>query len=221
MLRSLGLVLVALLLWGASTALTAPARPSGKMTDELVYFPSGRFLRQAALGYDQAAAAVAWLRLVQYYGEHVRTDQDFAKIQHMADIVTDLDPRFEEPYVFASFVLLTDEADPEASLELLAKGRRNNPDSWKILLESGLTSYLGYEDYGAASTFFRMASTRPGAPEYLGRYAAFMTEQAGSPEAALVLWTEALERATMPEVRERIEARIADLKRQLAEKDRS
>jgi hypothetical protein len=44
-------------------------------TDELLYYPAGPYARQASLGYETAAADVAWLRGIQYYGEHRLTDQ--------------------------------------------------------------------------------------------------------------------------------------------------
>jgi hypothetical protein len=41
-----------------------------RSVDELLYYPSGVWVRQSALGYETAAADLAWLRGIQYYGEH-------------------------------------------------------------------------------------------------------------------------------------------------------
>ena len=76
----------------AAAALSPHAQVSRKQGEELLYYPSGRFLKEAALGYDQAAAAWTWLRTVQYYGAHRRGDRQFDMMYHLCDIVTDLDP---------------------------------------------------------------------------------------------------------------------------------
>ena len=124
--------LLAVSLWGGAL-LASPDVHAHKMEkEELFYYPSGAFLKEAVLGYDQAAAALAWLRSVQYYGEHVRSDQKFDLMYHLCDITTDLDPHFEEPYTFGSFVLLTEGKRPSAGMKLLEKGRAENPESWRI-----------------------------------------------------------------------------------------
>jgi len=79
--------------------------PHPQPLEELSYYPSGRFLRPATLGHAATAADLAWLRAVQYYGEHRTTDNRFVRMEHVFDILTTLDPTFEPAYVFGSFAL--------------------------------------------------------------------------------------------------------------------
>lgn len=171
---------------GMSRRLTAPP------VDELLYYPSGAYARQAALGYETAASDVAWLRGIQYYGEHRLTDQKYDLIGHVMSVVTDLDPRFEQPYVFGAFVLAQERKDVSGGLELLAKGRRANPLSWRLAFETGFLYYVCAHDYAAAAQFFARASRLPGHPEYAERFAAFASQRAGERGMAILLWRRVL-----------------------------
>lgn len=210
---------VAVLLWGGAVSLGPRADARTGAGEELFYYPSGRMLREAVLGYEQAASALAWLRTVQYYGEHAKTDRRYDMMYHVCDIVTDLDPKFEETYIFGSFVLLTEGNRPEEGLRLLEKGRREHPDSWRLLFESGFVEYLALQDYGKASDYFRQAASKPGAPEYVARFAAYVSEKAGSLEAALALWVQCWEATENPEVKRRAERQIEILRARIAERD--
>ncbi len=160
--------------------------------EELLYYPSGFMVRQAALGYETAAADIAWLRGVQYYGEHRLTDQKYAMIGHVMRIVTELDPSFVEPYVFGAFVLAQELRQPERGLKLLERGMRANPASWRLAFETGFLYYVCRHDYAAAGRYFTWASRMPGHPEYAERFAAFANERAGNAGMAILLWKQVL-----------------------------
>jgi hypothetical protein len=185
--------------------------------EELFYFPNGEFLREAALGYDQAAASLTWLRTVQYYGLHKRTDLRFDMMFHLCDVVTDLDPRFEEPYIFGSFVLISEGEKPEEGVELLRKGLSENPESWRILFETGFVYYVFGENYGEAAKYFAQAAAVPGAPEQVSRFAAWVTYRAGELETAYLLWRELAEHSTNPTVREKAWEKVQELAAQIEE----
>ena len=205
-------------LW-AGALLASPDAAAYKMEkQELFYYPAGPFLKEAVLGYAQAAAALTWLRSVQYYGEHVRGDQKFDLMYHLCDITTDLDPRFEESYTFGSFVLLTEGKRPSAGMKLLEKGLTENPESWKLHFEIGFMYYIAWEDYPQAARYFAAAAAMPGAPEYTSRFAAFVTYRAGELETSLLLWKELAARTTNPELREKALQKIAELSEAVPQK---
>ncbi|MBI4364087.1 MAG: hypothetical protein HY568_01530 [Candidatus Latescibacteria bacterium] len=160
--------------------------------EELLYYPSGFMVRQAALGYETAAADIAWLRGVQYYGEHRLTDQKFDMIGHVMRIVADLDPQFVEPYVFGAFVLAQELKQPERGLELLERGMRANPANWRLAFETGFLHYVCRHDFAAAGRYFTWASRMPGHPDYAERFAAFANERAGNTGMAVLLWKQVL-----------------------------
>ena len=186
------LAAVVLLLGAGYLHASAGTRLARASDAELLYFPSGRFLRPAALGYETAAADVAWIRGIQYYGAHRLTDQNYARIGHVMSVVTDLDPRFEAPYVFGAFVLAQELARPEDGLELLAKGMHANPTSWLLAFETGFLHYVCRHDYEAASRWFVRASHLPGHPDYVERFAAFASQRAGNEAMATLLWKRVL-----------------------------
>jgi hypothetical protein len=173
----------------AAAWVDASCRPprAGEL-DELLYYPSGAFVRQSTLGYETAAADVAWLRAVQYYGEHRLTDQKFDRIDHVMRIVGELDPRFEEPFVFGSFVLAQEMKQPDRGLALIRYGLDKNPGSWRLAFETGFLHYVCRHDYQAAARYFLLAARCPGHPEYADRFAAFASQKAGDTGMAILLW---------------------------------
>lgn len=160
--------------------------------EELLYFPSGVFVKQASLGYETAAADAAWLRAIQYYGEHRLTDQKYQRIGHLMSVVTDLDPAFESAYVFGAFVLAQELRRPEEGVALLMKGRRANPDSWRLAFETGFLHYVCRHDDAAASNEFVQATRLPGHPDYVERFAAFASQRSGNRDVAVLLWKRVL-----------------------------
>jgi hypothetical protein len=113
-------------------------------------------------------------------------------IGHVMSVVTDLDPRFEQPYVFGAFVLAQERHDVASGLGLLAKGRRANPLSWRLAFETGFLYYVCAHDYAAAAECFAEASRLPGHPDYAERFAAFASQRAGDRRMAILLWKRVL-----------------------------
>jgi hypothetical protein len=186
-------VLAALFLAGANVLHgSVKERLNPGAVDELLYYPSGVMVRQASLGYETAAADIAWLRGIQYYGEHRLTDQKFDMIGHVMEIVGDLDPSFIQPYVFGAFVLAQEMKEPVRGLALLHKGQAANPDNWMLAFETGFLYYVCLHDYRSAATYFTWASRLPGHPEYVERFAAFANQKAGNDAMATLLWRRVL-----------------------------
>jgi len=205
----------AVLVWGGAIYISPPTDATLAGERDLLYYPSGKFLKQAALGYDEAAASVLWLRIIQYYGEHVRGDRTFNLLYHMCDITTDLDPHFEEPYIFGSFVLISEGRQPGPGMDLLRKGRRMNPESWRLFFESGFVEYIAWEDTHKAARYFSRASRMPGAPEYADRFAAWVSYRAGDVRTSIVLWKELAEHSQSEVIRKRAEQKVIELSARL------
>lgn len=181
-----------------------------RSVDELLYYPSGVWVRQAALGYETAAADLAWLRGIQYYGEHRLSDQRYDMIGHVMEIVSELDPRFIQPYVFGGFTLAQELKQPERGLALLERGMRENPDNWRLAFEVGFLHYVCRHDYPSAARFFTLASRMKDAPDYVARFAAWSNQRAGNTATAILLWkrVEATGNKYMQEVARRELARL-------------
>lgn len=160
------------------------------LMEELMYFPSGRFVKQAVLGYDHLAADLVWLRAVQYFGQHRMTDLKFEYLGHILDILTTLDPQFIHAYTFGALLLTHAAKEPDRAMELLQKGMRENPSDWRLPYITGFIHYVFLRDLRKAGEYFLKASRLPRASEKCLRFASFVYERAGEREVALRLWTE-------------------------------
>ena len=169
------------------TATTLP-RPSG--LEELAYYPSGDHLEPATLGHAEAAADLAWLRAIQYYGEHRRFDNRFEKLFHVFDILTTLAPRFESAYIFGSFALAQEGRDFPRAEQLIRKGIEANPRSGRLAFEAGFLYYVkpNGRDLVHAAEYFELASRLPGAPAAAREFAAFARQNSGGLAVAYRLW---------------------------------
>lgn len=167
-----------------------------------LYLPSGQFVEQASLGYNQLAADLTWFSAVQYYGGYRKQYHDLAYFEGLIDIVTDLDPHFEFPYIFGSVVLSQDMSSLDPAIALLKKGMANNPTSWRLPFEAGFLYYIDARDPDMAARYFDLASRLPGGGDRARRFAAFVYSKAGHTETSIRMWEELLEHTDEPYMRE-------------------
>lgn len=172
---------------------------------ELDYYPSGHYLRPAVLGHAETAADLAWIRAVQYYGEHRRRDNRFERLGHVFDILTTLSPRFEAAYVFGAFSLAQEGRRFDLAEALMRRGLENNPRSGSLAFEAGFLYFVkpGGRDLAHAAEWFERAARLPGAPPSAARFAAFARQNSGELVMALELWRDVLATSPNPWMRER------------------
>jgi TPR repeat protein len=157
-----------------------------------------------SLGHSETAADLAWLRAVQYYGEHRATDLRFTRMEHVFDILTTLSPGFLPAYVFGGFALAQEGGDVAAGERLLLKGLEANPLSGALAFELGFFYYVrpGGRDLPRAAEYFEQAARQPDAPPGAARFAAFAHEHAGNLGVAYALWHEVYTRSPNRYMRE-------------------
>lgn len=189
---------------------TLPRRPP---LAELAYYPSGRALKPASLGHAELAADLAWLRGVQYYGEHRRTDLRFLHLEKVFDVLTTLAPGFESPYVFGAFALAQEGRDFAAAERLMLKGLAANPRSGRLAFELGFLHFVrpGGRDLDRAAEFFERAARQPDGPPQALRFAAYTRQHAGSLAVAMLLWDDVRRNSPNRLLREMAEREIAEL----------
>lgn len=174
-----------------------------ELIGELMYFPSGFALRTLSVGYHTPLADVVWLRFIQYYGEHRLTDARFDLMYHILDILTTLDPKFLYSYTLGALMLTHDARRPDQAEALLKKGMYSNPDEWRIPFTYGFINYIFLKEYRVAQAYFRVASTKPNAPDMPKRWYAFITYlKLGDLRASLALWTDLYNNSKNPEEKE-------------------
>jgi hypothetical protein len=167
--------------------------PTPKPLEELAYYPSGTWLRQAAMGEATAWSDLLWLRAVQYYGAHRQVDNDFTQMGHVFEIITTLDPSFRNAYLFGGTSLCQEGNQFEAGVKLLEKGMRANPRDWSYPFELGFVHYVGRRDLTRATFDFAQAARQPDAPDHCQRFAAWSGQKAGYQAVAFELWRQVAE----------------------------
>ncbi len=178
--------------------------------------PSGRFMKVAALGYRQLAADFFWVKATLYIGDAGRAARRYPQLYDLADLVTDLDPKFRVPYHAAGIVLSVYAERPEESIRILKKGMREHPDNWAFPFYVGFNYFYHLHDHLTAARFLEQASTLPNRPTYLPALVSRLYAQAGQPETALEFLGRMYERAQDERSREALTQRI---KQVLVERD--
>lgn len=207
-------VLVGLVLAAGLVVTTIRARPYTQrpyLHDNL-YLPSGTLIKQASMGYEQLAADLTWFSAVQYYGGYRKQDHDLAYFKGLIDIVTDLDPHFEFPYIFGAVVLSQDMKNFDSAVDLLRKGMHNNPTSWVLPFELGFIYYVDARNSDMAARYFDLASRMPGGGDRARRFAAFVYSKAGHRENSIKMWEELAENSDEPYMRELARHYIEELR---------
>lgn len=167
------------------------SRPAQAPADPRVFVPSPTFFLDFSPSFRTSIADVYYLRMVQYYGEHLQSGR-LESLPAMVDLVTALSPHFMRPYQFGAFALV-DAGRPDLSVKILERGFKENPTEW------GFPAYLGYfaYQYGpgtkeqndlAGGRWYEKAAAIPGSPAFLSRLAATLTAKGGENEKAIVMW---------------------------------
>ncbi|TET19149.1 MAG: hypothetical protein E3J78_05645 [Candidatus Cloacimonadota bacterium] len=168
-------------------------RGRAALLEELLYFPSGRFIEQVSIGYNEVSADLVWFRTIQYFGEHHMTDYEFTYLYHILDILTTLDKKFLHAYTFGALLLEHSAREPEHVDLLLHKGEYHNPLRWEIPFIRGFIYYVFRGDKRKATLFFLRASGKPQAPDMCKRFAGFTFQKMGDAYMAFKLWQDIYE----------------------------
>jgi tetratricopeptide (TPR) repeat protein len=156
------------------------------------FVPSPGFFLDFSPSYRATIADAYWLQTIQYYGEHVDTDQEYDRLKPMLDLVSKLSPSFDRAYLFGAYALL-DAGLVNDAYRLLERGFAENPAAWRIATNAGILMYsYGPEDVkrAVAAGWFEKAAAVPGAPLYVARIAARLLGEGGETEKALALYAE-------------------------------
>lgn len=173
--------------------------------------PRGKYLRIAALEYEQLVGDIIWLETIQILGDKVVTPTGYEWAYHALQIVTTLDPKFSYAYELGAINLAVLGHRPDLANRLLEKGIKENPQVWKLPFYLGFNKFFYMKDYQGAAKYMAMASELPGHPAYLPRLAARLYVQAGNPEVALDFLKNIYDETQDENVRKSIEKRIKEV----------
>jgi len=175
------------------------------------WLPRGELLRQASLGHRLLLADLYWLRTVQYMGETLLAGSTrWEALYPLADLVTDLDPRYGYAYQVAGANLAGLAHRFPESYRILEKGMRNVPDRYSLPLAYATNKFFHEGDFATAAVYARRAA-EVGKRPHLALLAANLSlasDRFDEYDAAEAFLEESIQMAEMPELREQIEKRI-------------
>ncbi len=166
-------------------------RPQKAVSDPKVFVVPPKFYEALSPSFRTSIADIYWLQAIQYYGEHLQTDNRFDSLPAMFDVVTTLSPRFRQAYITAAFAFI-DAQRPDLSYQMLKRGFAEHPQDWHF------PSYLGFfasvfgddpeKSARTAAEWYVQASKLPGAPRWTASVAANLLADGGAEEAAVLQW---------------------------------
>ena len=197
MRRAFAIVTLCVVLAGIVLGARARLEAGGedRVPASLLYLPKGPFLRALALGQEETLADLLYIWSIQYYSNYEDATRYDYLDQVFGGAITELDPRYVEPYLVGSLIMSMEAKDPQRALRLFDKGLALNPDNWELAYWAGWECY-GLKNYACARDYWARASRMPKAPPQLMRLAAKMLEREGDVGAALREYRAILDQTT-------------------------
>lgn len=182
----------------------------------VMWIRSAALAKRLALGFDNLAADVYWMRAVVYFGgQRLGTQKNYDQLFPLLDLVTSLDPHFRVAYRFGAIFLAEPfpggAGRPDLAMQLLQKGIAADPRRWEYLQDIGFIHYFSGRDFIRAAEWFKRASDVPGAPEWLSPLAATTLAEGGSRESSRRLWMQLRDSTDFEWIRAIAERRLQQL----------
>lgn len=155
----------------------------------VIYLPSGKFLKYATFGYSALAADLVYLWAIQYYSTPTIDDR-FDYLDHVFSIISELDPRYSDPYEVGAMIAVQEARDPQAAFRILDRGHEKNPDMWVFSFDAGHIAMMNLRDFELAEKYFRICMEIPGSPEFVPRLHANALFRKGDLQTSWETWLE-------------------------------
>lgn len=139
-----------------------------KKVDEIIYIPlNASHVRLLAPADPDFISDLLWIRTAYYFGLNSIKKGNNDYLFDLLNLVTDLSPKWEIPYIYAAILLPAEVGDVESGLYLIDKGLVNLSDNWELWFLKGYYLWKVHSDNVAAYEAFQRASIIEGAPHYL------------------------------------------------------
>jgi hypothetical protein len=192
------------------------------------HLPSERFARFSTLGYHEAAADLAWLRAIIYFGEQATISGRFEHFTRYADLVVELDPNFRRIYHWAGVLCVYSSAVikrqmVEDSIRYLKEGTERFPGDGEMHYMLGFNLYfelpphLGGDEKAKRESklegieHLKRAVVSGSGPPWLANMVAGLMSKHGMEQLALGSLYDSLAVVEDPATREKIYARIREI----------
>ena len=182
-------------------------------------FPSS-IAKIIALEYKGLVADALFSRAHAFYGGKLicredPSEEEWSWIYKSADIATDLDPYFLDPYYFGAVNLAWEANRVKEANALLEKALRYRTWDWTIPFYLGFNHFYFLQDNEKASEYLMEASRRPGASSLMVDLAVKLSYKVKRTENAIIFLENILKRTDDEKLRREYETRLLALKRLL------
>jgi hypothetical protein len=134
-------------------------------------------LSAMVLEFQGITADYLFLKLITFTGykiiQHQKLNDEERQISLLGlEKITDLDPYFWDPYVFAEGEFAWEAGKAEEIEPLLLKAAKHKTDDHRPYYFLGFNRFFFLKDPVKAAEYMRLAATKPGVPDYLKNLAA-------------------------------------------------
>lgn len=159
--------------------------------------PGPDLLALVTFNYGIGVSDLTWLQTVQTIGEGTDNENtNWSRIEDLAQITTDLDPRYLIAYDSSAVVLSAHGGRVDASDALLLKGRASLPDEYRFPCMLGYNAFFMRDDAVAGSQWYGECASKPDAPRYAASLAGRMLTAAGDRAGAMAFLEELIPQLT-------------------------
>jgi hypothetical protein len=218
----IAILVLALALAANAVAITKVSRERDTLRKEEgtgLLFPSS-IAKIIALEYKGLVADALFSRAHTFYGGKLMRKEDLSEeewswIYKSADIATDLDPYFLDPYYFSAVNLAWEANKVKEANTLLEKALRYRTWDWTIPFYLGFNHFYFLQDNEKASEYLMEASRRPGSSSLMVDLAVKLSYKVKRTENAIIFLENILKRTDDEKLRREYETRLLALRRLL------
>lgn len=179
------------------------------------YVLPSKFSSVLAFGYKGLLADFLFLKSITFFGERHMVEKtlsgdDWEYLIANLEVVTDLDPYFSDPYVFAEANLAWEGKVKEAN-RLLEKGAEYRSWDWRIPYYLGFNHFYFFQDFGKGAEYIMKAARHPDSHAFLSTLGARLAYYGGKSRTAALFLKEMLAETNDPGLRNRLEIRLLAL----------
>lgn len=195
-------IAIACSFWTTSKLYSLHKESRNQNISSLIYLP-GPILEAVSLEFSGVLSDYLMLKTMVFHGERLMLKQSLNAEEWRATYlalsrITDLDPRFWDPYVFAETSLPWDAGMVKETNELLVKAAQARPNDYQpyFFLWYNYSHFL--KDLATAGKYLEKSSRRPNAPVYFATLSARASFFANETEAGVIFLEEILKETTDP-----------------------
>ncbi len=177
----------------------------------VLYIPSGKYLRLASLGYRSVMADILYLWAIQYYSD-TSIPNPYRNLEHIFGVISDLDPRYEDPYLTGALIAIYEAHDQKTAFKILDRAIAKNPRVWIFPFEAGHYAQVFAKDFDLARRYYGRAMNLPGAPAIARRLYANAAFRSQDLDTAWKTWLDVYQTAEDPRIKKIAENHLAPVK---------